>query len=121
MKTLIAIIIIALASFAAGLFFPWWTVAIVAFLVCLLMRLRPGAGFIAGFLSIFLLWGIHSFWLSYMNGHILAGKVSMIILKSDNIYLLVLLTALMGGLVAGLAALSGSLLRYARRHKQAAF
>ena len=45
------------------------------------------------------------------NEHILAHKVSLLILKMDNPYLLILATAVIGALVAGFAALSGSYLR----------
>ncbi|HRN73946.1 MAG TPA: hypothetical protein PLM81_12520 [Ginsengibacter sp.] len=46
--------------------------------------------------------------ISSANHDILAHRVSELILKKDNPTMLILLTGLLGGLVAGFAALSGS-------------
>lgn len=111
MKFIISIILIALLSFAASIYFPWWSIAVVAFAVAALIPQSPGLSFLAGFLSLFLLWGLLSFWISSSNEHILAHKVALIILKIGNSYLLMLATGLIGGIVAGFAALTASYLR----------
>jgi hypothetical protein len=111
MKFIVSIILIALLSFAACLYFPWWSIAIVAFIVTALIPQWPGMSFLTGFLALFLLWGILSFWVSSSNDDILAHKVSLLILKIDSPYLLMFATALIGGLVAGLAAMTGSFIR----------
>ncbi|MCX6314294.1 MAG: hypothetical protein NTX08_06135 [Sphingobacteriales bacterium] len=111
MKFFISIILTALICFASALYLPWWSIAPMSFLVAVLIPQRPGKAFLSGFLALFLLWGGLSFWISYQNAHLLAHKMSMLILKMDNPYLLILVTALIGGLVAALAALSGSYLR----------
>jgi hypothetical protein len=110
MKFLISLILTILLSFAACLFLPWWSIAIVAFVVAALIPQKPFKSFITGFIALFLLWGGLSFWLSSNNDHILAHKVSQLILKMDNPYLLIFATALIGALVAGFAALAGSYL-----------
>jgi hypothetical protein len=114
MKLIISIFLIALLSFTACLYFPWWSIAIVAFIVTVLIRQTPAAAFITGFISLFLLWGGLSFWISSNNHHILAHRVSLVILKIDRPYLLMMATALIGGLIAGFAALTGS---YARQKR----
>ncbi len=111
MKFFISLILTILLSFAACLFFPWWSIAIAAFVVAALIPQKPGKAFFTGFIALFLLWGGLSFWISNNNDHILAHKVSQLILKMDNPYLLILATALIGALVAGLAAMAGSYLR----------
>lgn len=111
MKFIVAFILTALLSYAAGLYFPWWSIAIAAFVVAALIPQKPFKAFITGFIALLLLWGGLSFWMSNNNEHILAHKVSQLILKMDNPYLLVLATALIGALVAGFAALAGSYLR----------
>ena len=50
-------------------------------------------------------------YISSKNDDILAHKISLIILKTDSPFSLVLLTGLIGALVAGFAALAGSFLR----------
>lgn len=111
MKFIISFILTATLSFAACLFLPWWSIAIAAFVVAALIPQNPGKSFITAFAALFLLWGGLSFWISNNNDHILAHKVSQLILKMDNPILLIFATALIGALVAGFAALAGSYLR----------
>lgn len=111
MKFIVSTILIVLLSFAAGLYFAWWSIAIVAFVIAALIPQRPFKSFITGFVAVFLLWAALSFWISNNNDHILAHKVSMLILKIDNPYLLILATGLIGGIVAGFAALTASFLK----------
>lgn len=111
MKFLISLILTALLSFGFCLFLPWWSIAIAAFIVAVLIPQKPGKSFLTGFVSLFLLWGWLSFWISNNNEHILAQKISQLILKMDNPYILILATALIAALVAGFAALAGSYLR----------
>ncbi|HMJ47919.1 MAG TPA: hypothetical protein VK498_11360 [Ferruginibacter sp.] len=111
MKFIISLVLIALLSFAACLYLPWWSIAIAAFIVGALIPLRPAAAFFAGFFALFLLWSLESFWLSSNNGHILAHKLSMLIIKMDNPILLIIVTGLIGAIVAGFASLSGSFLQ----------
>lgn len=114
MKFLLSLLLIALLSFAACLYLPWWSIAIASFLVTLFLPQHPGKSFLSAFLSLFLLWGSLAFSLSLNNDHNLANKMSLIILKSGSAYLLILVTALVGALTAGLAALCASLIVYRR-------
>jgi hypothetical protein len=111
MKFLSAFILTALLSIAACLYLPWWSIAIVAFIVAVAIPIKPFVSFIAGFSALFLAWGGLAWYISTNNEHLLAHKVSILILQSDSPYLLILATALIGALVAGFAALSGSYLR----------
>ena len=111
MKFIISIILTVLLSFCACLFFPWWSIAVVAFLVAALIPQPPLVSFITGFISLFLLWGILSFWISTSNDHILAHRVSLLIFKVDNPFLLIIATALIGALVAGFASLTAGYIR----------
>ena len=111
MKLLISTVLIFLLSLTLCLYLPWWTIAIVAFLVTSLIAQNPGRSFLSGFIALFILWGGLAWYLSSNNDHILAHKMSQIILKIDNPALLILVTALVGALVAGFAALAGSFVR----------
>ena len=111
MKFIVSLILIALLSFASCLYFPWWSIAIVAFVVTALIPQGSAKSFFTGFLALFLLWGGLSFWISNNNDHILANKISLLILKMDSPYLLIIATALIGGIIAGLGAVTGSFLR----------
>lgn len=122
MKVLTAIILIMILSFAACLVLPWWSIALCSVITVLFIPLKPLYSFLAGFSSLFLLWLILSWWISSSNNHILAHRVSLLILKTDSPFLLIIFTAFIGGIVAGLAALSASFLRQGvsiRRNSQA--
>ena len=108
MKTVISTLLIILLSFVACLYFPWWSIAIVAFVVSALIRQKPLTSFLGGFIGLFLLWSILSFYISVNNDHILAHRVSLLLIKNDSPFLLILATGLIGGIVAGFASLTAS-------------
>lgn len=111
MKFIVSILLIALLSVAACLYLPWWSIAIVAFIVAALIPQKPFKSFLTGFIALFLLWGLLSWYISSNNNHLLAHKVSLVILKTDSPFILIIATAIIGALVAGFAALSGSFVR----------
>jgi hypothetical protein len=111
MKFFVSVILTALLSFAACLYLPWWSIAIAAFIVAAAIKQSAAKSFLAAFTALFLLWGILSFYISSANGHALARKIAMVIVKSDNFLVLIFATAIIGALTAGLGALSGSFLR----------
>lgn len=116
-KFLVSILLIAFLSFASCLFFDWWTIAIVAFGVSIFIQQSKLKSFLAGFLALFLLWSILSFSLSSQNNHLLASKVSLLIIKSNNPYALILITGFIGGIVAGFSALTGAFIKPKRSQK----
>ncbi|MEX1203242.1 MAG: hypothetical protein WEA59_08365 [Ferruginibacter sp.] len=111
MKFLSSFILMAVLSFAAGLYLPWWVVAITCFAVVALIPQRPWAAFFCGFLSVGILWTVLSFLKSSANHHMLARKVSMLIIQIEQPYLLILVSALIGALVAAFGALTASFLK----------
>ena len=115
MKFFVSSIMIALLSFASCLYMPWWSVAIMAFLVNILIFQKPSLAFLSGFIALFVLWTIMTLYISSKNEDVLAHKMSLIILKTDSPFSLVLFTGIIGALVAGFAALAGSHLRKATR------
>ncbi|MDB5196467.1 MAG: hypothetical protein JWP88_838 [Flaviaesturariibacter sp.] len=115
MRFLVSLLLIALFSFIAGLYLPWWSLAIVAFLVALLVPQSIGKSFLAGFAGIFLLWAILAFWIDVQNNHVLSQKIAQLFKLGNASVLLILITALIGALVGGFAAMSGSSLRPVRK------
>lgn len=111
MKFFISIILTALLSFAACIYFPWWSIAVAAFVVSAVIHQKSGLSFLTGFIALLLLWGGLSWWISNNNEHILAHKVSLLIFKTDSPNLLILATAFIGGIVGGLGALTGSFVK----------
>lgn len=120
-KTITLIILTALTTFAIGLFdLPWYSFAITAFLIFIAIPQPAGKSFLIGFLTVFVLWALIALKLDFANEHILSKKVAYILPLKGNYFILILITALVGGLVAGFAAMSGSLFRHIfskkRRH-----
>ncbi len=111
MKFLVSIVLIFLISFAACLYLPWWSIAIVSLLVAMVFHQKPLWSFLAGFCALFLLWTILAFVISSSNNHILAHRMSLVILKDDSPFMLMFATGMIGALVAGFAALAGSYVR----------
>lgn len=115
MKFLVSIVLISLLSFIACLYLPWWSIAIVSLLVAIIFHQKPLWSFLAGFCALFLLWTILAFIISSSNNHILAHRMSLVILKSDSPFMLTLITGLIGAMVAGFAALAGSFVRISNK------
>jgi hypothetical protein len=102
-------LIILILSFVSSYFLPWWVAALIAFLAALFIGKTSGRSFWSGFGAIFILWVILALLKSIPNDNILAGRVIQLFPLPHNWILLLLITALIGGLVGGLAALSGIL------------
>ncbi|MBC7826257.1 MAG: hypothetical protein H7122_00820 [Chitinophagaceae bacterium] len=117
MKFVISLLLTALLSFAGGLYLPWWCIGICAFIVSVLILQPPIRAFLAGFCGVFLLWLIFSWSIDSANDHILSHKIAQIFPLGGISFLLILITSLVGGLVGGFAALSGSYLRSGTKRK----
>jgi hypothetical protein len=107
MKFLIQVIAILIVAFVLELFMPWWSIAIAAFAAG--YALKSKANFTAGLLGIGLLWLIKAWLLDFASAAPLTERVAAIF--SLNKPLLMLVTALIGGLVGGFAAMTGALLK----------
>src|SRR5882757_7705601 len=114
-KFIVSTLLIGLLSFVAGLYLPWWGIALAAGLVSLVIPQRPGTAFFSGFLAVFLLWGLLALSIDTANDSILSKKIAQILPLGGSPILLILVTALVGALVGGLAALSGSYLKQPNR------
>jgi hypothetical protein len=111
MKFLTATILTAILAFISGLFLPWWGIAITSLLVAVLVHQKAGKAFLSGLLGVFLLWVGLAWWIDMKNNGILSKKIATILPLGGNTILLILVTGLIGGLIAGFAAMSGSFLR----------
>ena len=107
-------LIILILSFASGYFLPWWVVAIAAFLAAFFIGKTSGQSFWSGFSAVFIVWTVLALFKSIPNDHVLAKRVAELF-TLPNWILLLLITALIGGLVGGMSALSGLLLKKAFR------
>ncbi len=111
MRFLLSLLLIILLAFIAGIYLPWWSIAIIAFAVALLIPQSIGKSFLAGFIGIFLLWLLLAFWIDSKNESILSQKIAQLFFLGNSSISLILITATIGALVGGFAAMSGSTLR----------
>jgi hypothetical protein len=118
MKFLVAMILTALLAFVSGLFLPWWGIALVAWLVALFIPQRPVGAFFSGLAGAFLMWTILAWWIDMKNDSVLSHRMAEVLPFGGNTILLITVPGLLvGGLVSGLAALSGCYLRLSPRRR----
>jgi len=106
-------LIILILSFVSSYFLPWWVVAIAAFLAAFFIGKRSGQSFWSGFAAVFVVWMVLALFKSIPNDHILANRVIYLFPLPKSWVSLLLVTALIGGLVGGMGALSGVLIKKA--------
>ncbi|MBI3232436.1 MAG: hypothetical protein HYZ42_00075 [Bacteroidetes bacterium] len=116
MKFLVAIILTALLAFISGLFLPWWGMALTSLLVAVIIHQKAGKAFVAGLLGVLLLWAGLAWWMDMKNNGVLSAKIASVLPLGGNSLLLIFVTGLIGGLVAGFAAMSGSFLRASEKN-----
>ena len=103
-------LLILILTLIGGYIMPWWTCAIIAFVMAMYAGKRPAQAFWSGFTAIFIVWTVLALFKSIPNNNILASRVAMLF-HLPHWTLLLLITALIGGLVGGMSALSGLLVR----------
>lgn len=110
---MIQILLIALISLVAQLILPWWSLAIVAFLICLWRSPSAGRSFLYGFAGVALVWLAYALLIHLRTDGIFTGRMGQLLFKTTNAVLPMLVTALVSGLVGGFAGLSGFFVRQA--------
>ncbi|MEX0857352.1 MAG: hypothetical protein WD016_04360 [Balneolaceae bacterium] len=102
-------LLILITAFLLNLFLPWWSIALPGLIFGYVFNQKPGISFGWGFLALFLLWGGHALYIHFANDAILSSRIAEM-LSVGSPLLVVLITGILGGLVSGLAALTGALL-----------
>ena len=103
-------LIILIVSLIAQFFLPWWIIAPVAFLAAFWKGNSGTSAFGAGLLALFVCWLGMALVTHFSGGDVLSNRVAQIF-KLPNGLLLAIVSALVGGLVGGFAALSGYLVK----------
>ena len=111
LKYILSIIVTGLVAFVIGLYMPWWGIAIAAFLVSAAIPQKPAFSFLSGFLGVFLLWEVLAWWIDNKNNGILSQKIASVLPLGGSSVLLIVITSIIGGIVAGFAALAGTYMR----------
>ena len=101
-------IFVIIAGFIAQQFLPWWIIAVIAGMLSFIFDIKVGASFWAGFVAAAFLWGGYAGFLDVQNNGILAGRVGKLFGNMPG-FVLILITAIIGGIFGGLGAMTGSL------------
>ena len=101
--------IIAL-TFLTGSWLPWWTLALLAAVICFLLGIRPGIGFLTGFIAGLLLWSGMALWIDQANASLLSQQIGQLFNGLSTVGIL-LITGIFGALTGGLGGWTGSSLR----------
>jgi hypothetical protein len=103
-------LLILIISLILQFFLPWWIIGLIAFGIAFWKAGRAGQAFVSGFGAIFILWIVMGLIRSIPNDNLLANRIGeMLMLPSNgfNWIIVLLITGIVGGLVAGLSALAG--------------
>lgn len=106
-RLILNFIVTILIALLLSLFLPWWSVMVAAFVTALFFTLNRSAVFFVPFLAIFIFWAVYAFWLGNVNDFILSKKIAILLPLGGNAWFLILVTGVIGGLAAGVAALFG--------------
>jgi len=115
MRFLLAVLLTTVLALAATWWMPWWTLAVVAALIGFVVR--PRRAFWAGFLGVFLLWLVVGLVRDAPNDHILATRMAGVLPLRGQWWAYLLVSAVIGGLVGGMAGWCGA--AFAPRRKPA--
>ena len=105
-------LLLLVLSIALQWVLPWWILAVVSFVLAFWLAQKAGVAFWAGFGGIALGWLSFSLFYHLRNDGLLTSRVATLFTLPHPL-LLLLVTALLGGFVGGLAALSGYFCRRA--------
>jgi len=107
MKFIVQIIFIAGGCYVAELFFPWWSIAVVSFLMAAMIFSNGLIAFLSGFLGVGMLWSFFAWKIDQDTNSILTNKIA-VLFELEQPFILLVATGIIGALVGGFAALSGS-------------
>lgn len=119
MKIFVAIILTGFLAYVTGLYstLPWWSFVFTSLIVAVAVHQKAGKAFLSGFLGLFLLWAGMAAMKDAANEHVLSVKVAQILPLGGSYLVLILVTGIVGGLVSGLAAMTGSFMRKSPRNR----
>lgn len=103
-------IILFFCFWIVSLLLPWWTLIIPAVLLGATLFDRSLTAFIIGFASLFAAWSVQVLYIDLANESILSGRMAEM-LGVDQSWLVILITAVIGGLIGGMGTLLGSQIR----------
>lgn len=103
-------LIIFIVTAILQVFTPWWTIALIPFLVMIWRPETSINAFITGFFAIALLWFCYGLYSHMSTDGIMSNRIAEIFSLPNGILLLII-TTIVGGIVGGVSGLSGYFVR----------
>jgi hypothetical protein len=113
MKFILSIVLVALVTYAIGIYgnLPWWSFVVTNLMIAIALPIKPLQSFFAGALGVGALWAGLAFGIDMANNHILSRIVAQILPLGGSYIALIIVRAFVGALLGGLASLTGSFVR----------
>lgn len=106
----IVLILCAITSYFAIMIMPWWISMLLSFIILLILPMKGGKAFLAAGLGTALAYIIMSMQVDIANEHILSSKMA-ILFNLPSYVLMIIITAMIGAVTAGLGAWMASAFR----------
>lgn len=110
MRFILAVVLTMILALGLHQFLPWWSIALGAFIVGLIIKTKPAYLFFSSFVAGLLLWGGTALLINSGNDGILASKIGTLFGGVGGLGIMIV-SAVFGGIAAGMGGLSGCLLR----------
>lgn len=118
MKFVIQLILVVVLSWIGQFIGPWWVLFIAAGLSSMVVKSSGITSFFAGFFGVAIQWFFQTLFIDMANESILSTRIAQLFSLNSS-FLLMLITALIGGFCGGFGALTGNqLVRIFERPKQ---
>ena len=109
-KTIIFILLILISGYNSGVYLPWWSVMIASFLIAFLFPLSLGISFSLALLLTAAVWYFVSSYIQNSSGSDLLIMIGEMFMGVSMLQLFII-TGIIGGVSAGLGAITGRALR----------
>lgn len=110
-------LLIAIFSFLAQMILPWWSLAIVAFVLAFLLGKKSSKTFLSAFFGCGIVWLIMALYSHFAKGDLMTNRIASLLSLNGTVMLYVG-SFLIAAVVGGLAALSGFYLREISKPKK---
>lgn len=112
---MILTLLIFILAFILNLLLPWWSIALPGLFLGYYYRKPVLPSFGWGFLALFILWVAEAWYIHSANDGLLSGRIAEM-LQLSSPYWVILITGIIGGIVSGLATVTGTLISDLKNH-----
>jgi len=109
-RNLIALLLIVISVYLAGIFLPWWAPIVPCLIIGMLINWKVSHAFLTGFVAVFGLYMAVTWSIDIGNDHILTARISQLF-QNVGTFALIIISALLGALLGGVATALGASIR----------